>query len=296
MASNPFKTAAFIVTLISVVLVNSLFFFVILFERDHHNRTLINKLISDIMWLGIVWDIIVQPITFYRYLVGPTQNHFLCSLDSILRNGLSMHGLLLFDSIIVTRFMFVHCIKNPTALHDDFWNLFINAWITAFWLIAQAIYISMPGKNPINVYMCIGTYPSEYKGQLVKVNHSLSFVVNFTIILHVVAIMVNLKSKDTVDQKSLFSKTTNTIGIISLILFSSALPAIINLKEPDELDQYPNYLMLYFTHFFVAECQKIIIGLAYICKNSSLRNHLLGDIKYFFQRFFGGVDEVVVMS
>ena len=282
--------------LISTILVTWFIFLIIRFGRDNHNRTLINQFISDIMWLGITWNLVIEPITFYRYVVGPPHGHFLCSLDSILRNGLCMHGLLLFDCIVVSRFLLVHYIKNPTALHDDFLNLFTNACIFAFWVIAQTVYIIIPGKNPINYYMCIGTYPNEYQGQPVKANHILFFVVFFSIALHVMATMVDLKLKDTFEQKSFFSKLTNNVGIISFIFFSSALPTIINLKEPEELDQYPNYLLVYSLHLFVPRSHEILVGLAYICKHSPLRNHLFGKTKNVFKKCCCRENEVVVIT
>ena len=296
MATTSSKMVALTFSLISSLVASGFSLFVINFERDHHYRTLINRFISDIMWVGIIWNLFMKPITFYRYLAGPPHGYFLCHLDSIFRNGLSMHGLLLFDSIIIARFIFVYCIKNPTALQHDFWNILTNAWITSFWIITQTIYILIPGKNPINYYMCIGKYPNEYQYQPVKVNHAVLLVGLFSILLHLSAAIVNLKTKDIINQKSLFSKTTNTVGIICLIFVSFVIPTLFNRKEPEELDQYPNFLMLYAVHLYIPECSMLVVGFSYLCKNPALRKRLFGDIKYFFKRCLSRETQVVVIS
>ena len=296
MATSSAKKAALIFSLFSSIVVTWFLVFVIKFERDHHNKTLINQFISDIMCMGIVWNMVMQPITFYRYLVGPPHSYFLCGLDSVLRNGLTMHGLLLFDAIIIARFVFVYVIKNPTALQDDFWNLFTNAFITAFWIIAQTIYILAPGKNPVNYYVCTGSSSIEYLNHPVKVNHSTLYVGLFSIALHFAAAAVNLKAKDVVSQKSLFSKTTNTIGIACFICASSIIPTMLNWKEPSELDQYPNFLLLYAMHLYIPECTMLIVGFSFLWKNSLLRNRLFCDIKNFFQMIRSNETEVVVIS
>ena len=295
MTNHPSKIAALTFSFIATLFITPFLVFLIQFERDNHNRTLINQYISSIMWIGIIWNLIMQPVTFYRYMIGPLYSQFLCGLDSVMRNGLSMHAMLMFDAIIIARCAYLHCLKNPTALQDDYWKMFTNLWITAFWFVTQTVYIITPGKNPINYYMCTGTYPSEFKNQPVKVNLSMLYVTLFSIALHLGAAAVNLKPNSSVEQKSLFSKATNNIGMTSLMCVSLLLPAVINQKEPEELDQYPNYLLLYALHQYLSETNMMVVTLSYFFLTNSLRNRFVTELKSVYRKVFSVENEVAVI-
>ena len=296
MANNPSKIAALLFSFAATIFITPFLIFIIQFERDNHNRTLINQFISSIMWIGVWWNMIMQPITFYRYMVGPFCSKFLCCLDSILRNGLSMHALMLFDAIIIARCAYMHCLKNPTALQDDYWKMFTNLWISVFWFVTQTVYIITPGKNPINYYMCMGTYPREYQNQPVKANLSMLFVTLFSIGLHLAIAVVHLKPNNTAEQKSLFSRATNNIGITSLMCASLLLPAFINQKEPEELNQYPNYLLLYALHQYLTGTNMMVVTLSYVFLTQSLRNRFWVELKLLYRRACSLETEVVVIA
>ena len=63
------------------------------------------------------------------YLYGPLPE-LVCHLDSSLRNVVIMRLLIVLDSIIIVRYIFTFHAKNPTAVQDEFWTLFINIWAT----------------------------------------------------------------------------------------------------------------------------------------------------------------------
>jgi hypothetical protein len=296
MANSPAKIAALSFSLISTILITPFIVFVIKFERDNHNRTLINQFVSGNMLIGILWNLIMQTFTFYRYLIGPIDSTFVCSLDSILRNGFCISALLLFDAMIIARFTFLYFLKNPTALPDNFWKMFINAWIAVFCVISQSVFLMLPGKNPINYYMCVGKYPEEFHNQPVKVNYSVLIVSIFSIALHIIAAGIKLKIKDNLEARSMFSKTTNTIGIMSLMCVAFIIPTLINKKEPEELDTYPNYLLLYALHLYLTECNIIAIGTTYFYKSPALRKHLFSNLKALWKRFCSRETEVVVIT
>ena len=67
-------------------------------------------------------------LTLLRYVIGPL-THFLCILDTMLRNFILMRGFALLDSTLIVRYIFTLHSKNPTAVQDDFWTFFINIWI-----------------------------------------------------------------------------------------------------------------------------------------------------------------------
>ena len=285
MANNPSKLGAMAFSFVVPTLITPILYFVIHFEHDNHNRTLINQLVSSLYWVGILWNLIMQPLTLLQYMIGPLHFPLLCGLDTVLRNALCMHGLLLLDSIIIVRIIFVYFLKNPTALNDKFWILFINLALSLFSFATQALYVLLPGKNPINYLMCTGNYPVDVWYQPVKVNWSLLLVGLFSIFLHFTAVFVKLKTSEASNEKSLFSKTSNSVGTVSLICVSLVVPTLLNRLEPLELDQYPNYLMLYFMHHYIPQLNLTLILISYLYKTASLRNRLSVAVKNVFERF-----------
>lgn len=37
--------------------------------------------------------------------------------------------LIIYDAIILVRYIFIFWLKNPMAVNDDFWSSFLNVWI-----------------------------------------------------------------------------------------------------------------------------------------------------------------------
>ena len=269
------------------------------FERVHHNRTLINQLVSGLMWAGVVWNLVMQPLTFIRYLVGFIDSQIICGLDAILRNSISMFGILLFDWIIIVRYLFLFYLKNPTALQDDFWKLFICLWNVGLCSISQFVYIFSPGKNPMNFYMCVGQYPIEYQNLPVKLNLSLLFISIFSLLIHLVAGIWNmyndhwkksqLTNSDNTNNTSLFTHTSNIFGTIAMFLFAFINPVLINQMEPSKLDLYPNYLLLYFLHHYNTQLTLAIVTGAFLYKSCGMRSKVWKDLKNilnFFRKLF----------
>ena len=200
-----------------------------------------------------------------------------------------MYGLLMFDWIIIVRYLFLFYLKNPTALQDDFWNLFLSLWNVGLCSICQFVYIFSPGKNPINFYMCFGQYPIEYQNTSVKVNLSLLLIRIFSIVLHLMAGIWNLyddlfkKRQLSKAEKSynasLFTHTTNIFGTVSMFLVSFIIPVLVNQMEPSKLDLYPNYLLLYFFHHYMTQINLILMTGAYLYKSLEMRKKVWKDLK-----------------
>ncbi len=166
-ASNVF---AMIFSTISSAITTPLLFGVIWYEKDNQNRTLINLLISSQLWYAIFWNVVIQPWTIFRYLFGPFNSATICSLDFLLRNVILLQVNLIQDAVIIVSYICIFCCKNPTALQDDFWRLFINLWALGFSIISQLTYVISPGKNPVNYYLCLGEYPVKLQERSTKFN------------------------------------------------------------------------------------------------------------------------------
>ena len=273
---------------IGICFTTPLLFGIIYFERNNHHRTLINQLISSIIWYGILWNGIVQVPIMLRYMLGPFPT-WICFIDVVIRNAFIMQGLLFVDAIIIVRYIFLFHVKNPTALQDDFYRLFLNCWTFGVSMASQLIYVLMPGKNPQNYYMCLGYYPTKYNGEIVKINSSINYLLLFSFVAHVFSgIQIRLyrhkdSNKDQVQTinfapvlgstKMMMNFTTNIISLLLLIL-SSAGPAMLNKMEPIILDTYPNVIWVYISHHYWPPCVLALTALIYYTKNPTLRSFL----------------------
>ena len=54
-------------------------------------------------------------------------------------------------------------------------------------MTSQIVYNMLPGKNPQNLFLCLGKYPTKYAGMAVKVNTSVVYLVLLSFLAHVIA-------------------------------------------------------------------------------------------------------------
>jgi hypothetical protein len=128
-------------------------------------------------------------------------------------------------------------VKNPTALQDDFWHLFINIWTLGCSVISQFVYIILPGKSPSNYYLCIGDYPIGLHG--IKVKHNIPNLISIllSVIAFLCARLANKKAmqgpeshNSNKNTQSLFTFTTYGVSIMLAFLLSY-IPTKVNLLE-----------------------------------------------------------------
>jgi hypothetical protein len=155
---RPIKTLSVLISIFGALFTVPLIYGIIWFEENNHFRTLINQLVASICWYLICFILLIQLSSVILYIHGPLGSFF-CGLDLVLRNVMSMQAIFLLEAIVITKYVFVHLLKNPVAIHDDFLRLFINLSTVTISLISQAVYITMPGRNPMPYYICIGSFP-----------------------------------------------------------------------------------------------------------------------------------------
>ena len=273
---------------IGICFTTPLLFSIISFEKSNHHRTLINQLVSAIIWYGILWNMTVQLSTMLRYMMGPFPP-WICFIDIVIRNVFVMQGLMYLDAIIIARYVFLFHVKNPTALQDDFWRLFLNCWTLGVGIINQVIYFLMPGKNPQNYYMCLGHYPTKYSGKIVKINSAINYLLLFSFAVHVIAgirIKVHRHKEAQKDQvqaitastsndniNMMMNLTTNLVSLLLLVI-SSVGPSMVNKMEPLIIDTYPNFIWVYIIHHYCPQCVLAITALIYYIKNPPLCKYM----------------------
>ena len=197
-----------------------------------------------------------------------------------------LQGLMILDAMIITRYSFVFYLKNPTSTQDDFWNLFINLWITTVSIMTQTVYAIQPGKNPMHYYICVGRITNTYDAtKTVKMNHSVLFILTVSCLLHAFAgvrlLIVRYKSNielkspmssnSILNKESLVSVTSNLCSIF-MILFSSAIPGELNKIDFSQLDKH--FLLIHLFHHYSPQTIFAATILIFLMKNAQLRNFL----------------------
>ncbi len=143
---------------------------IIWFEQDNHNRTLINQLVSSLMWSFLCWMLFIQPPTIIYIAFGPINISEFCSVHTYARNSVIMYFFFIQNAIMICWYMFIFHTKKPTAIQDDYWKVFVNIWSFTFSGVSQFVYYYLPGRNPIHHYLCLGRYPNNSQYLAVKPN------------------------------------------------------------------------------------------------------------------------------
>lgn len=79
-----------------------------------------NKLFSYFGWLTVIALPIMQGMTIIRYLVGPLPGP-ICFFQMAFMNTVKWQSLLLFDFILLSRYVMIIWLKNPASIDDDYW-------------------------------------------------------------------------------------------------------------------------------------------------------------------------------
>ncbi len=79
---------------------------------------------------------VFQVLTTVRYLTVPFP-YLLCQLDYLLKNIGVQKGLIFVDFILILRYFFTFHSKNPTAIQDDFWIMFLNMWAVGMKILGR---------------------------------------------------------------------------------------------------------------------------------------------------------------
>ena len=146
------KIFAILFSIIGGLIVNPILCLIIKYERDKHYRTLINQLLSVLIYNVIILPVLLQCLKLYHYSVG-SMHWFFCFLDVFLKPIAIMLDFLLLDAMCIVQYMFIFHLKNPNGMQDDFWKRFLIIWVIAFAFLVNVTYYILPGSNPNFYYI-----------------------------------------------------------------------------------------------------------------------------------------------
>ena len=130
---RPLKFVGICFSFVTIVIIFCLGCGMIWYEKygSDLKRTLTNRLVSSICWcvMESLFAIWLPDLLLYVYRPYPT---WACTLHGIFKNAVLLRLMLLFDSIIIVRYIFIFWLKNPLNFDDQFWSTFITFSITFF--------------------------------------------------------------------------------------------------------------------------------------------------------------------
>lgn len=288
-ASLAFAIAA---TPISVVLL----FGIIWFEHfgSDQKRILTNKLLSSVCWT-LIFGLAVCFVDVLRYLIGPFAKG-VCMVLVIAKNVAKTQVVLFFDAIVIVRFVFIFFLKNPGRVNDDFWSAFANVWISGLSVAANVVIYSLPVRQPVHYYVCADLDPRPFFLHPLKIpavlevgsvalhvilKLSIAFKMKFQVRVppidnHPRTLCLKTEFLKSLEQQSLADFTSNILGMICLTLLSLYSILTNSLIKP-EINEYPNYLYLYFHQFFFPNLVSFLIALVHYLRSPQLRKTVMRE-------------------
>ena len=290
------KLAAVTFSGIASLILLPLVYVIIWFEKfgSDNKRTLLNKLVSSVCWTCFEWFLLVQTIDMIRYLVGPLPSH-LCLFQLHLRNAIFSQQMIILDAIVVGRYVFVFCLKNPAAFNDDFWSKFINIWIVGFSVAQQIVAAQMPGKSSVYFYICTGKNPQLDRDVPLK-NHTY-IMVQFiaTALLHTFGSIrlylynrkSSLKSSGPIvglrrSRRETLSDLSVNAGLVFVYLVTLVVIDRLNGIDTGDLNRYPNYLYEYYIRMVSPHLFSFTVVSLHYYRHPKLRaalNMICADLK-----------------
>jgi hypothetical protein len=266
-------------------------YFIIWFELNGPDtrRILINRLVSPICWVCILFFVIPQSIDLFRYFHGP-YSHNLCYFNLFTKNVLGVMIMFFFAIITVLRYISIFIVNNQFIYMDDFWSRFICLWVTLVVIFIQFVLDYLPGKHPLNYFVCTGKNPALDTNQETKIMRNYSMVAGCIMVI-IVSISVYIKillfqRKEVQHPASIYrpemKPMTDYLIVVTYILFCILhLILLFKIQSLDmtKMDVYPNYIYLYYLHLWFLPNLSIMLTLLYFARNRQMRETLRRELQ-----------------
>jgi hypothetical protein len=284
--NTPSKWIGIIYSFFVAVIMLPVFYLLILYERDNHYRTLISQLVTTNVFCAIAYIILIQIPAIFLFIFGPFASIY-CHIDILIRGTIICLLLVLINFVLVSRYILTFHFKNPTAAQHDFWALFISTWCFSFGLITQSVFLFLPGNHLDHYYVCYGLIPKEYSKQHKKKQLAMFYLVIVTIILHLVLSKnlakfeknINSIQPNSTIQKNMFLTYSSQLITVTWYLMCLSPTFIMASKPLYSFLNYPDYLWLYYFHFYAVQNFCVITVIALLVKNPAMFQFVKRELK-----------------
>jgi hypothetical protein len=185
---EPLKTFSVIFTILSGLLIVPGMYGIIWYESfgTELKRILVNMLVSSFCWCGIVWYLFVMLLEVVRYQFGPLPET-VCFVQLAVKLTIHLQAVMICDAITVVRYVILFALKNNSRFKDEFWNIFLNIWITGFCVLSQFSFMYLPGTQPLVFYVCTGQNPGNMCEHPAKKNYVITTIIVVSAVLQLIA-------------------------------------------------------------------------------------------------------------
>jgi hypothetical protein len=253
-------------------------------------RNLMKKLMENVSWSGLEFLVVIHFFDILRYLFGPF-DVTICQIHLTVKNAFSIQLSLYLSAINLVRYRLAFQFNRMSQLQESFWNFLLNVWILSFSFITQALYVYLPGKQPLTFYLCCGKKPPP------MVDTSPTKVNIVSICLHLVCLAFHLfvtlkmnisqyklaRSQDSTTLSRFLLRSLHssmlvlTLGI-NLFLFLVVMFKANSLKM-SEVNQYPNYFYIHGMLIIYPVFSTTTLTIVFYLKNHDMMNAVLSQTK-----------------
>ena len=251
---------------------------------------------ASINWCVLFFNVIQNPLTIIIYIFAPINSVMFCRIDHAIATATLIHAMLLHNAIIIVKYLFVFHLKNPTAVQDDFWRIFINLWIFIFNASAHTLYQMYPGREQNAVVLCYGKLPLEHVKQSIKRIYVFFIITLLTIGLHYIFWIYNLIIKHcyttkyeayksfenrwakVVSKENMFDYASHSIALLILLLCGHYIPDNMGSLHPSQLEIYPNYIYIFINDNVLAPGWILLSYIILLTRNQKLRKEVWSQI------------------
>ena len=291
---NPLLIVSLLLSVLVTIFGPPLLFAVIWFERfgSDKKRTLLNMLVNMNCWTGIAFIILGQVPVIFLYTFGPLPVMF-CLLHTMVRLSIICSILMIFNAIIIFRFVYIFKLKNPAAFRDDFWCLFVSLWIyiTSFLFITTLN--TLANHQIMPNFICSGqitgiSLKTTGKG-IILLTFASAFLHSAThlkIYFHKQKFRIGTESEQMsrkamllkeIEKHSLSTFASDVSGVC-LFVTNVVCQYMLSTVKAEHLNVFPNYAYLYYADL-ISPCFGVIFVVIFLFKKETLRKNLIENIK-----------------
>ena len=212
---------------------------------------------------GITFLLLSLAPDILRFSFGPMPS-WICCIHMVIKTAHVWISLLYIDAIIIARYIFIFCLKNPAAFADDFWCCFVSIWIYTVSLLALFSWNFLVKFETMGYDICAGTnpeikslkkpFPTKIFGVLGVSSSLVNVCIHFKIHFHkakTVFVHDNLTNSirtylgGELEKHSMFTFAFNVCGILIIVTIILALGQVEKIGIKD-IVLYPNYLLIFY--------------------------------------------------
>ena len=288
--NNATKITMICISVLFSVIVVTLSYGIIWYEKfgTDQKRTLMNKLVASLSWIMLEWHLFCQAISIIGLCFGPLPS-IVCAFTQIEKTSIKFQLLLCINAMQIIRYFFIFHLKNPSAVPDAFWSLFINVWIIGFCNIYGFKLFFINGQKPVAYYTCIGsdviTNPNEYKRSYGGVEIT-TFIIYILIQLRIFQYKQQTEMQNQtlcladskLNSNSLSSFRASFFSTIALCTYTLMTIKVNSMKLLD-IEVYPNYIYVQFYNLIGPNILAFMLTSVYYVTHPAITRALLQNLR-----------------